>query len=497
MKVKISLLLSTVALFFVINAKTEGTMISGDPYESWNNNTQDFFVMFNSNIDDKIVLFDEKTDNPQGDTCIEESFFTLNNFHIPDNAVVEKAYLIWMGAVDPAKLSNPTDNSVKLKFIQEAETEPVIYEKTVTAGTAGKLLTDPNGFDFESMYYQDSVINGCSETESGTFVSNQHLGYFTYRMDVTSFFDKIAEMNAENEKPENGKYYGTYSFSDLDCTEHDNYRCKTTMVSSWAVIMIYRSLNVSQKSIYLYNGFSFVQGDRSEINVSGFELPENPVIRLTSMIAEGDPKLVDPQISYAEGIHLQGKGAASKFRINNECNPIMGSYVEVFNSVSSVINWDPDAIEKLECVSAVNKNWINYGIDVDTFLLDREENFNIQEQLKEGDTEFNIFISVNQDAIFTNFLILSVDSKDNEVYDDENDNDQYEENDETYADFDNADDEKDDVGNDENPVDIDSEGEKTDNTGSNDENEDFSLFSDEDVLGSNSGNSSGCSCILM
>ncbi len=395
----------------VLSAKIEGTMIGGEPHESWEDGGQDFFVMFNSNIDNKLVLFEEDPENPQGDTCVDESTFTLDNFHVPEDAIIEKAYLVWMGAVDPSKLDQPTDNSVKLKFIQTAETAPVIHEEVITAGETGKLLSEENSFDFEALYFMDDVENGCTENAGGSIVKDQYLGYFTYRVDITSFFDEIQKMNLEAEKKEEGQYFGTYLFSDLECTEHDYYRCKTTMVSAWAIFIVYRSQNIRPKKLYLYNGLAFVQGDKSLATVSGFELPKNPMVRLTSMIAEGDPFLVEPKIPHQEGIFLQGDGATSRFRLFNECNPLMGTYVEVFNSVSSIVNWNPDATDQIKCISGPDDEWANYGIDVDTFLLDSEKNINLQEHLKKGNKSMEITLSVNQDAIFTNFMVLSVDNK--------------------------------------------------------------------------------------
>ena len=67
----------------------KGNMIGGEPAKSWEDGGQDFFVMFNSNIDNKIKLAGEDTDNPQGDTCVDSSSFTLNKFHIPDDAIIE------------------------------------------------------------------------------------------------------------------------------------------------------------------------------------------------------------------------------------------------------------------------------------------------------------------------------------------------------------------------------------------------------------------------
>jgi len=398
MKIKTVSFLLIVFFCTALSGVIHGNMIGGDPYEHWEYGGQDFFVMFNSNIDNKLDLFGEDPENPQGDTCVDESSFTLTDFHIPEDVIIEQAYLIWMGAVDPAKFDQPTDNSVKLKFIQTAESKPVVYEETITAGETGKLLLDENSFEFESLYFQDDVKNGCSESQIGQIIKGQYLGYFTYRVDITGFFNRIYEMNAELERPEDGKYYGTYVFSDLDCTEHDYYRCGNKMLSSWAIFIVYRSQHIRPKRVYFYNGLAFIHGDKSVASISGFELRRNPSIHLTTMIAGGDIKPVELNLP-EEGILLQGEGATSRFRLYNECNPLMGSYVEVFNSVSSIANWSLDATENIKCVS-------NFGIDVDTFVLDSDD-INLQEHLKKGNTSMEITLSVNQDEIFTNFMVLS------------------------------------------------------------------------------------------
>lgn len=411
------------AVFFILalsvsslSAEIYGKMIGGEPYASWEDGGQDFFVMFNSNIDDLITMVDDDPENPQGDTCMAESTFTLTDFHVPEDAIIEKAYLVWMGAVDPDKLDQPTDNSVKLKFTQSTE-NPVTYEQVITVGEAGKLLSEGDEdtektFEFESVTLTDDVTIGCSESSMGSKLDDQSLGYFTYRADITDFFTKIMEANTAAEKSEEKMFYGDYTFSDLECTESDYYRCKTTMVSAWSVFFVYRSKNIRPKKIYFYNGLALVQGDKSVAEVSGFELPKFPVVRLTTMIAEGDPKLVESDLP-PEKISLQGAGASSEFRLYNDCNPRVSTYVEVFNSVSSVVNWNPDAAEedRIKCVSGIDGTGLNFGIDVDTFYLDSETNVNLQEHLKKGNTAMDISLSVNQDAIFTNFMVLSVDNK--------------------------------------------------------------------------------------
>ena len=397
-----------------------GNMIGGDPAESWEDGGQDFFVMFNSNIDNLIKLAGEN-ENPQGDTCVDSSSFTLDSFHIPDDAIIEKAYLIWMGAVDPTKLDEPTDNEVKLHFQQTAD-KNVEHEAIIKSGEVGKKLTDAPSFGFEGIKYPETVYLGCSETTEYETTQEMDLGYFTYRVDITDFFDKIYEINkAADHQEGTGEYYGTYTFSDLECTNHDAYRCQTTMVSAWSVFFIYRSKNIRPKKIYFYNGLSHVYGAESIVNVSGFELPLYPTVRVTTMIAEGDPSLTDSKLP-EEKISLLGEKMEDgeydgEYNLRNKCNDFSQvggvSHIEVYNSVSSIVNWDPnaDADNLIKCVSGPNDEGVNYGVDVDTFLLDSGNTAILQDYIKKGQKSMDLRLSVNQDAIFTNFMVLSVDIK--------------------------------------------------------------------------------------
>ena len=400
-----------------------GNMIGGDPAESWEDGGQDFFVMFNSNIDNKIKLAVEDDSNPQGDTCVDSSSFTLNKFHIPEDAIIEKAYLIWMGAVDPEKLNQPTDNKVHLAFKQTADSN-VEHAADIIAGEEGKgkKLTDAPSFEFEGIRYPYNVTLGCSENEEGYNQNDFEIGYFTYRVDVTDFFQKIYEANKSAEHQEGtGEYYGTYTFSDLDCTDHDAYKCQTTMVSAWSIFFIYRSKHIKPKKIYFYNGLSFVYGTQSVAKVSGFEFGQYPTVRITTMIAEGDPDLFKSSLP-DEGITILGENGGKPYKLKNKCNDFAkGGYIEIYNSVSSIVNWDPNAEgdDLIQCVSGLEDETINYGIDVDTFLLDSEKEINLQEHLTHVEDPNNpdkkdsidVTLSVNQDAIFTNFMVLSLDIK--------------------------------------------------------------------------------------
>ena len=193
------------------------------------------------------------------------------------------------------------------------------------------------------------------------------------------------------------------------------------MVSAWSIFFIYRSKHIKPKKIYFYNGLSFVYGEKSDAEVSGFEFGQYPTVRITTMIAEGDPGLTIPQLP-DEGITILGENGGKPYKLKNKCNDFAkDGHLEVYNSISSIVSWNQNAEGdyEIQCVSGLEDETINYGIDVDTFLLDSEKEINLQEHLQHVEDPDNpdkkdsirVSLSVNQDAIFTNFMVLSLDIK--------------------------------------------------------------------------------------
>ncbi|MBP5407475.1 hypothetical protein J6Z19_10110 [bacterium] len=122
-----------------------------------------------------------------------------------------------------------------------------------------------------------------------------------------------------------------------------------------------------------------------------------------------------------EGLSISGNQNLKDYRLlANSCNPFKTqdsagnafNYTEIYNSISSVFGWqdetetcigDPDNPESTE-------NPIEYAIDADTFVVDSR--FSPFDTLfHKGDMQFGLKIGSNQDQIFTNFLVVSVDTK--------------------------------------------------------------------------------------
>ncbi|HSW60227.1 MAG TPA: hypothetical protein VLJ60_05475, partial [bacterium] len=92
----------------------------------WEDGPYDYFVMFKSLIEQVTGETTKQDSNPQADSCIEidtGSTFILTPEHIPSDAYVERAFLIWIAAHDPEKFHDQTDNSVTLSFTNSEMTE--------------------------------------------------------------------------------------------------------------------------------------------------------------------------------------------------------------------------------------------------------------------------------------------------------------------------------------------------------------------------------------
>ncbi len=405
-----TLSLCAVLLLPLLLAGYEGAPIGGEPYEKWEDGGNGYFVMFNSLVDDQVTLYGEG-ENRQADTCILESSFKLNNIHAPDDAIISKAYLVWMAAIVPADLLTQTDNSVHLKFTHASS--GYTYEEDIVAGDAPKTLGDTaDPLLFQSVQFNTDITSGCTETLQGSSIPAE-VAYFTYRTDITPFFDKIYDDNlaATNPLPDGEALYGTYTFSGLDCTDDDAYRCNGMMVSNWSVFFVYKSGKIRSRRIYLYPGLAFLKGEIMTATVSGFDLPKNPVVHLTSMVAGGENSTLFNQAYPLEEMFIRGSEAASTYRLVNKCNPyVEGRGYEVYNSNSSIITWDPDN-DHVFCATGMAGGPDFPGIDVDTFMLDSEDDINLQEHLKKDMASLDISFSVNRDAILANYLILAHDQK--------------------------------------------------------------------------------------
>ncbi|MBO4441924.1 hypothetical protein J5834_07375 [bacterium] len=405
----------------------------------WEAGSFDYFVMFKSLMTNNIRSECNSTTspvgcdlpgNPEADTCLAQSTFTLTPSHVPEDAYVEAAYLVWTTSVDPSNTAT-TDNSAHLLY---ESTDGVIgMETDVIAPRVGTL-----GVDAANPGQQDFTFEGIGMTD---YSGNVGAGYYTYRVDVTDFFTEIHERGREYGYKSDGlSLYGDYTVSGVDCTNNSQYISQvsggsiysSTVIAGWSLITVYRSTRVPAKMVYIYNGLGQYQGQYVNLGVSGFEFPDKPTVKMTLAVNEGDPGfayatgcgggLLGGGACPPEGLLVTGltTPAEDLVLLQNECNPGKTvdsngdafNYSETYNSISSIYGWQ-DTVPT--CVggnpNSPDPDTLEYTMDVDTFRLDAESDPNFERQFKKGDNSMFIQIGVNRDVIYSNYMVLSVDTK--------------------------------------------------------------------------------------
>ena len=407
----------------------------------WEAGSYDYFVMFKSLIANNFrtlcsTVSEEESlgcdwdNNPEGDTCLQSSTFELKSNHIPEDAYVEAAYLVWSGSVDPDVAALPVSNTATLTF--NSKGGDVYVSETVAALRKGSLGTDTNpgqqDFSFEGMGYEDG----------GTIVG----GNYTYRVDVTDIFKQIHDLGREAGHTSDGvSLIGYYTVGDVVCSDDPAYISQikgygtysSSVIGGWSIIFVYRSVHLDPKMVCIYNGFSSYQFQEQDIPISGFEFPEKPEVKVTVHSLEGDPG-----ISFAtevqcgegftagpcppEGLSVTGEttGYTDFVILQNDCNPpkyqdtngTAFNYSETYNSISSM--WGFESLFP-ECIGGNPSNpdpdALEYTMDVDTFVMNAASDTVFDDQFKKGDKNMFFRLGANGDYVYTNFMVVSVDTQ--------------------------------------------------------------------------------------
>ncbi|HPS31774.1 MAG TPA: hypothetical protein PLZ43_16075 [bacterium] len=423
-----------------------GVSVDKDGKElKWEEGSRDYFVMFKSlllNMNQTKCLGQDcepgqdKAGNPQADKCMDQavgSTYTLQGSQIPSDAYVESAYLVWTSTLDRPKLDDPVDNKVTLTF--NGKDSGVAYSQEIVGPE--HHLNESDGFTYEGKKLEFPLMNGygkpfqectidadcaqaigsyseCVPNFDGKLYCGLRQGAYTYRIDVTDFFKTVHEKGLESGVTLSGyQLLGNYTVTGMDCTESDHYLAISGMIGGWALIIVYTSEEILPKKIYIYDDLDIYQYRYSDINVTGFELPTDANVHMTLHTLEGDPGLTGVTASPNESLQIKGAQMADWVQIQNLCNPAAADtfgnpYTEIYNSVSSVYGW---AVEFPFCIgNNQDPNSLEYSMDVDTFFISATDPL-FEPHLQRGDTNLWLRVSANMDGIYTNFLILSIDTR--------------------------------------------------------------------------------------
>ena len=394
-------------LLFASISDSEVSTYEGEELK-WEDGAYGHFVMFKSNIyEDANTGLD-----PVVISCVDEetgTTFTLDSTHIPSDALIERAILVWTGAIPIENFNKPTDNEVILKFVStEYFGDQITLEKTITASKAYKT-TESADFEFAGFADIDDPVQS----------------YATYRVDVTDFFKEIHEAGRDLVLKDDGfALYGDYNVSGMTCASDSSYVDASQMVSDWSIILIYTSKEISPKMIFIYDEFKAWWHEQFELNVTGFEFPTDPKVKITMATHEGDTNLFNFEnpnggAAIPEGINVQGD-QVGWLLLSNDCNPEVEEteddqsliYSETFNTISSIYGW---ADEEPTCIGGTPPVWdyetIERGIDVDTFVIDSAKNGTYAAHFNKGGQRISFKIGANQDQYITNYMIVETDTK--------------------------------------------------------------------------------------
>ena len=437
MKKFLSLLIFLFPIFLFAAIGQNGISIAPDgTLLKWEEGAWDFFIMHKSVLErspeDKAAAIDSSGNviqgNPQADTLIDPAVGTtyrLTSKHIPSDADVDRAFLIWLADADPNALDQPTKNSVTLTFTNASDPTLTLSQE-VKAGFQGNLSKNNQGvFEYEAI--RDGINSALKGDNYCPGETSNYIGIYTYRVEVSDFMKKIIQMGEERGMQPGESLYGDYNVKGIESSDHCYYLKQSAMVGGWALPFVYTSSNIRAKKIYFYHGLEAYQHQEGLITVSGFELPAEAVIRLGLVVFEGDPGMarangngIGLQVKH-EGLSISGFMDPANYSILfNKCNPPKDKdssgnnfqYTEIYNSISSIFGWN-DSEET--CIGDPNNpestvNPIEYAIDADTFIVDsRFPPFDTM--FNKGDPQLGLKIGANQDQIYTNFLVVSVDTR--------------------------------------------------------------------------------------
>ena len=384
----------------------------------WEEGAWDFFIMHKSLIQQVTGEASTTAGNPQADTCIDlnvGSTYRLTSKHIPPDADVDRAFLVWLAPQDPDNMNGNTDNSVTLTFTNSSDPS-ITATKEVTASIQGNLATTQLGsFEYEALNMPDAT--------SG------QTGVYTYRVEVSDFMKEIIKMGEAKGMNPGEALYGDYNVKGMDCSNHQNYLATSGLVGGWALPFVYTSAHINPKKIYFYHGLAAYRFQAAFLTVAGFELPAEAVIKLGFVVHEGDPGLASRTgtsilgQAEPEAIGISGFSNPTDYALLfNDCNPpknvdstgLAFNYTEIYNSISSIFSWENS--DEYWCIGdplnpASLENPLEYAIDADILVIDAGPTGPFYGKFNKGDTQFGLKIGANQDQVYTNFLVVSVDTK--------------------------------------------------------------------------------------
>lgn len=182
------------------------------------------------------------------------------------------------------------------------------------------------------------------------------------------FFSAFADITAQIQSTGNGDY----NLSDLDLTNViDNYCFNATNFGGWAIIIIYKNPTLPLNQLNVYDGLQYVP-DEINIRLSSLNVIDNLDAKIGFVAWEGDRF-----INVNETLRING---------NPIGNPTLNPVDNAFNGTNSSTN-----------------STTLYNMDLDVY--------NIQNNIKIGDTSAEIQLTSGQDFVMINAIVTKLNSQ--------------------------------------------------------------------------------------
>ena len=195
--------------------------------------------------------------------------------------------------------------------------------------------------------------------------------YWSYLSDVTSIVTGVADPSTN-----------TYDFADL--TIDTTSTCSNQgVLGGWALIVYYDDPNLPASSINLYQGFQRLRNDNDSFTLDSFYAIAGTGAKATFLSWEGDSTLSGA----SESLSITNQ-ASSTFTLSGD-----GGQTGT-NAYNSTIYDDTQAPAYNDATP--------YGLDLDTY--------GISSYVSTGDTEVTANVSVANDAVFFNAVLIRVQS---------------------------------------------------------------------------------------
>ena len=215
------------------------------------------------------------------------------------------------------------------------------------------------------------TFDGQVRTADRTFTST-----FTFNGTDYDFFSGFEDVTTQIQAKGTGTH--TLAFSDLTVNTGSPHCDVSGVMAGWALFVVFQDpTDTETRKINIYDGFLTSRGVEETVTLKYISVPSTPNGRFSYLLWEGDAGGANTLNAISEGIQFNGNSLSG----GNPNSPVD----DPFNSTNTFTN-----------------NNASYGLDLDEF--------DVASFLSAGDQTATATVSAGSDLVFTNVMIVEVDT---------------------------------------------------------------------------------------